>query len=154
MPLHRWAKGPRGLQSRTQTLPDDTIEDTQCRRCRRVYRRQRPRDSDLLPLDKTPWPPPVSSIVECPLKPGSGHFSGRIAEAATILVAELLQYPWGADALLLVSIVLLASLLVILYYVVAVVLPIVVLAVLLAMVNSALFESSRFSRILKRLRLA
>lgn len=148
------ASGPTVADAQTQTLPDDSIEDTRCRRCRRAYRRQRPRDGDLLPPDKTPWPPPPSSgLVECPVKPGSGRLSGRIVEAVTILVAELLQYPWGADALLLVSIVLLASLLVILYYVVAVVLPIVVLAVLLAMLNSALFESSRFSHILQRLRL-
>ncbi|XP_077499828.1 uncharacterized protein LOC144110652 isoform X2 [Amblyomma americanum] len=152
------AKGttaPAVADAQTQTLPDDSIEHTQCRRCRRLYRRQRPRDGDLLPLEKTPWPPPPppSSLAECPLKPGGGHLWGRLAEAATILVTELLQYPWGADALLLVSIVLLASLLVTLYYVVAVVLPIVVLAVLLAMLNSALFESSRFSHILQRLRL-
>uniref|UniRef100_A0A1E1XE98 Putative conserved protein with signal anchor n=1 Tax=Amblyomma aureolatum TaxID=187763 RepID=A0A1E1XE98_9ACAR len=148
------ASCPAVADAQTQTLPDDGIEDTQCRRCRRVYRRQRPRDGDLLPLDKTPWPPPPpSTVMECPVKPGGGHYSGRVAEAVAILVAELLQYPWGADALLLVSIVLLASLMVILYYVVAVVLPIVVLAVLLAMLNSALFESSRFSHILQRLRL-
>lgn len=72
-------------------------------------------------------------------------------EPALVVASEILQYPWGADALLLVGIVLLASLLVIFYYVVAVVLPIMVLAVILAMVNSALFESSRFLRILQRL---
>lgn len=159
---------PAFADAQTQTLPDDSTEEVHCRRCRGVYRRQRARNDELSPLeDAKPWPPTPSLAAaathktgggdapadpgDCPEKPVTGHWCNRVVEPTLVLASELLQYPWGADALFLVGIVLLASLLVILYYVVAVVLPIMVLAVLLAMVNSALFESSRFVHILQRL---
>ncbi|KAH8035312.1 hypothetical protein HPB51_004553 [Rhipicephalus microplus] len=84
-----------------------------------------------------------------PEKPVS--WTSRALESALVVASEILQYPWGADALILVGIVLLASFLVVLYYAVAVVLPIMVLAVILAMINSALFENSRFLHVLRRL---
>ncbi|XP_075731199.1 uncharacterized protein LOC119180793 isoform X2 [Rhipicephalus microplus] len=84
-----------------------------------------------------------------PEKPVS--WTSRALESVLVVASEILQYPWGADALILVGIVLLASFLVVLYYAVAVVLPIMVLAVILAMINSALFENSRFLHVLRRL---
>lgn len=160
---------PAFSDAQTQTLPDDSTEEVHCRRCRGVYRRQRVRADEISPRDAKPRPCTPSVAVaathkpcgggaagaadpgDCPEKPASAHWCTRVVEPALVLASEILQYPWGADALFLVGIVLLASLLVILYYVVAVVLPIMVLAVLLAMVNSALFEGSRFVHILQRL---
>lgn len=77
---------------------------------------------------------------------------GRITESFFLMVSELLQYPWGADALFMAGLVLLASFFVILYYMIAVVLPIMLLAVLLAIINSVLLESNYCERLLKRLR--
>lgn len=144
----------------TQTLPDEDLEETQCRRCRRVYRRRPTIRDEPFPFDQKPWdrsslvPTSSTTTDQCPGKPAASSWSTRLVESLLAVVAEVLQYPWGADALLLVGIVLLASLLVILYYVVAVVLPIMVLAVALAMANYALFESSRFAYVVQRLRLA
>lgn len=144
----------------TQTLPDEDLEETQCRRCRRLYRR-RPtiRDDQQYPFDQKAMARhslvSTTSAYPCPVKPAANAgWSARLVESLAAVVAEVLQYPWGADALLLVGIVLFASMLVILYYVVAVVLPIVVLAVALAMANHALFESSHFADVVRRLRLA
>ncbi|XP_050042005.1 uncharacterized protein [Dermacentor andersoni] len=160
---------PAFSDAQTQTLPDDSTEEVHCRRCRGVYRRQRARADEISPRDAKPWPCTPSLAVaathkpcggggagaadpgDCPEKLATAHWCTRLVEPALVVASEILQYPWGADALFLVGIVLLASLLVILYYVVAVVLPIMVLAVLLAMVNSALFEGSRFVQILQRL---
>lgn len=144
----------------TQTLPDEDLDETQCRRCRRVYRRRPTIRDEPFPLDQKPWarsslvPTSSTTTDQCPVKPTASSWSTRLVESLLAVVTEVLQYPWGADALLLVGIVLLASLLVILYYVVAVVLPIMVLAVALAMANYALFESSRFAYVVHRLRLA
>lgn len=145
--------------AQTQTLPGDDIEDTQCRRCRRLYRRRPTIRDEPYPLDQKAVGrsslTSTTSADPCPVKASaSTGWSARLAESFLAVVSEVLQYPWGGDALLLVGIVLLASLLVILYYVVAVVLPIMVLAVALAMANYALFESNRFAFVLRRLRLA
>lgn len=145
--------------AQTQTLPDDDVEDTQCRRCRRLYRRRPTIRDEPYPLDQKAVGrsslTSTTSADPCPVKASaSTGWSARLAESFLAVVSEVLQYPWGGDALLLVGIVLLASLLVILYYVVAVVLPIMVLAVALAMANYALFESNRFAFVLRRLRLA
>lgn len=145
--------------AQTQTLPDDDVEDTQCRRCRRLYRRRPTIRDEPYPFDQKPVArsslASTTSTDPCPVKAAaSTSWSAHLAESFLTVVAEVLQYPWGADALLLVGIVLLASLLVILYYVVAVVLPIMLLAVALAMANYALFESNRFAHVLRRLRLA
>lgn len=156
----RAPSAPVFSDAQTQTPPDDRTEEVHCRRCRGVYRRQRARDDKPTSLDAKPCSSlavtqthktdgATSDPGTYPEKPAP--WGSRVLEPALVVASEILQYPWGADALLLVGIVLLASLLVILYYVVSVVLPIMVLAVILAMVNSALFESSRFLRVLQRL---
>uniref|UniRef100_L7LY42 Transmembrane protein n=1 Tax=Rhipicephalus pulchellus TaxID=72859 RepID=L7LY42_RHIPC len=154
----RTPSAPTFTDAQTQTLPDASTEEVHCRRCRGVYRRQRARDDDLSQPDAKPRPSVSVAAThktdgatagEYPEKPAS--WTSRALEPALVVASEILQYPWGADALILVGIVLLASFLVVLYYAVAVVLPIMVLAVILAMINSALFESSRFLHVLQRL---
>ncbi|KAL1438003.1 hypothetical protein MTO96_048458 [Rhipicephalus appendiculatus] len=154
----RTPSAPTFSDAQTQTLPDASTEEVHCRRCRGVYRRQRARDDDL----SQPYAKPRPSVSVAathktdgasadayPEKPAP--WTSRALEPALVVASEILQYPWGADALILVGIVLLASFLVVLYYAIAVVLPIMVLAVILAMINSALFENSRFLHVLQRL---
>ncbi|KAL3191772.1 hypothetical protein MRX96_059508 [Rhipicephalus microplus] len=154
----RAPSAPTFSDAQTQTLPDASTEEVHCRRCRGVYRRQRARDDDLSQPDPNPRPSVSAAATHktdgttagaYPEKPVS--WTSRALESALVVASEILQYPWGADALILVGIVLLASFLVVLYYAVAVVLPIMVLAVILAMINSALFENSRFLHVLRRL---
>ncbi|KAH7935913.1 uncharacterized protein LOC119404471 isoform X5 [Rhipicephalus sanguineus] len=149
---------PTFSDAQTQTLPDASTEEVHCRRCRGVYRRQRVRDDELSQLDAKPRPSLAVAVAHKTDSAGAGGYpekpaswTSRALEPALVVASEILQYPWGADALILVGIVLLASLLVVLYYAVAVVLPIMVLAVILAMINSALFENSRFLHVLRRL---
>ncbi|XP_037287826.2 uncharacterized protein LOC119180793 isoform X1 [Rhipicephalus microplus] len=154
----RTPSAPTFSDAQTQTLPDASTEEVHCRRCRGVYRRQRARDDDLSQPDPNPRPSVSAAATHktdgttagaYPEKPVS--WTSRALESVLVVASEILQYPWGADALILVGIVLLASFLVVLYYAVAVVLPIMVLAVILAMINSALFENSRFLHVLRRL---
>ncbi|XP_064476531.1 uncharacterized protein LOC135390659 isoform X2 [Ornithodoros turicata] len=63
-------------------------------------------------------------------------------EPIVATITEVLQYPWGTDALFMCALVLLAAVCVVAYYVIFVVIPIMALGVLLAIVNSAIFERS------------
>ncbi|CAN7939759.1 unnamed protein product [Ixodes hexagonus] len=130
----------------TQTDPADELEHTECRRCRRRFKQRRqfrltgsPADSQVKSFEE-------SLDVKSPA-------TNRLVDAFFSTIKELLQYPWGADALFMVALVLLASLLVIVYYIVAVVLPILVLAVVLAILNSVLLEGSCCGRLLSHLKL-
>uniref|UniRef100_A0A147BSA5 Uncharacterized protein n=1 Tax=Ixodes ricinus TaxID=34613 RepID=A0A147BSA5_IXORI len=131
----------------TQTDHADHLEHTECRRCRRRFKQRR-----LFRLRESPADSQVKSFDE--QMGDKASTSSRLAVAFFSVIREVLQYPWGADALFMVALVLLASLLVILYYIVAVVLPILVLAVMLAILNSVLLESSYCGRLLRHLKLA
>ncbi|CAN8028411.1 unnamed protein product [Ixodes persulcatus] len=132
----------------TQTDHVDHIEHTECRRCRRRFKQRR-----LFRLRENSADSQVKSFEEEQMG-DKASTSSRLAYAFFLIIREVLQYPWGADALFMVALVLLASLLVILYYIVAVVLPILVLAVMLAILNSVLLESSYCGRLLRHLKLA
>ncbi|KAM7287544.1 uncharacterized protein ISCGN_031235 [Ixodes scapularis] len=132
----------------TQTDHVDHVEHTECRRCRRRFKQRR-----LFRLRESPADSQVKSFEEEQMG-AKASTSSRLAYAFFSIIREVLQYPWGADALFMVALVLLASLLVILYYIVAVVLPILVLAVMLAILNSVLLESSYCGRLLRHLKLA
>lgn len=132
----------------TQTDHVDHLEHTECRRCRRRFKQRR-----LFRLRENSADSQVKSFEEEQMG-DKASTSSRLAYAFFLIIREVLQYPWGADALFMVALVLLASLLVILYYIVAVVLPILVLAVMLAILNSVLLESSYCGRLLRHLKLA
>lgn len=75
-----------------------------------------------------------------------------LVEVLAATVSEVLQYPWGADALFMCSLVLLAALCVIAYYVISIVIPIMALAVVLAIINWMAFESSIATRVFRIIR--
>lgn len=133
-----------GTDSQTDLL--DELEHIECRRCRRRFKQRR-----QFPRTESPTDSRVTSFQG---QPGvKDPKSSRLTDASFATVNEVLQYPWGPDALFMVALVLLASLLVILYYIVAVVLPILVLAIVLAILKSVLLESSYYAPLLYRLKL-